>query len=50
MQDAAGMAKALLHLAKNATTDGRELMADTNDFTIDEAVQKIRIHYEKYVG
>ena len=50
MQDAKGMAKALLHLAKNATTDGRELMADTNDFTIDEAVQKIRIHYEKYVG
>ncbi|MBQ3064567.1 MAG: galactose ABC transporter substrate-binding protein [Clostridia bacterium] len=49
-QDAAGMAKALLHLAKNATTDGRELMADTTDFTVDDAVQKIRIHYEKYVG
>ena len=49
-QDAAGMAKALLHLAKNATTEGRDLMADTSEFTVDEAVQKIRIHYEKYVG
>ena len=48
-QDGAGMAKALLHLAKNVV-EGRELMADTASFTIDEGSRKIRIHYEKYVG
>lgn len=49
-QDAAGMAKALLHLTQNALTEGRELLADTGDFTIDENTKKLRIHYEKYVG
>ncbi len=48
-QDAAGMATALLHLAKNAVAE-RDLMADTGAFTVDENVRKLRIHYEKYVG
>ena len=48
-QDAAGMASALLHLAKNALAE-RDLMADTGDFTVDQNVRKLRIHYEKYVG
>ena len=48
-QDGAGMAKALLHLARNVI-EGRALMADTESFTIDEGSRKIRIHYEKYVG
>jgi len=48
-QDGEGMAKALLHLARNVI-EGRELMADTNEFTIDDGSRKIRIHYEKYVG
>ena len=48
-QDAVGMAKALLHLARNATAE-RELLADTGDFTLDESARKLRIHYEKYVG
>lgn len=49
-QDAAGMAQALLHITKNAMTEGRDLMADTGSFVIDENVRKIRIQYEKYVG
>lgn len=48
-QDAVGMASALLHLAKNALAE-RDLMADTGDFTVDQNVRKLRIHYEKYVG
>lgn len=48
-QDGEGMAKALLHLARNVI-EGRELMADTGEFTIDDGSRKIRIHYEKYVG
>ena len=49
-QDASGMAKALLQLTKNGVTEGRDLMADTANLTVDEAVRKVRIHYEKYVG
>ncbi len=49
-QDASGMADALLHMTKNALTEGRDLMADTGSFVIDENVRKIRIQYEKYVG
>ena len=49
-QDAAGMAKALVHLAKNALSEGTDLLADTGAFTIDEGTRKIRIHYEKYLG
>ena len=49
-QDAAGMARALVHLAKNALTEGTDLLADTGAFTIDEGTRKIRIHYEKYLG
>lgn len=49
-QDAEGMANALLHLSKNALAEGRDLMADTGSFTIDENARKIRIAYEKYVG
>lgn len=49
-QDAAGMAKALQHLAQNATTQDRDLLADTGNLTMDEGTRKIRIHYEKYVG
>ncbi len=49
-QDAEGMAKALVHLTKNALHEGTDLLADTGAFTIDENVRKIRIHYEKYLG
>jgi methyl-galactoside transport system substrate-binding protein len=49
-QDAEGMAKALVHLVKNARAEGTDLLADTGAFTIDENVKKIRIHYEKYLG
>ncbi len=49
-QDAAGMAQGLLHITQNALTEGRDLMADTGSFIIDENVRKIRIQYEKYVG
>ncbi|MBQ9802899.1 MAG: galactose ABC transporter substrate-binding protein [Clostridia bacterium] len=49
-QDAVGMAKALQHLAQNAVTEGRDLLADTGSFTMDEGTRKMRIHYEKYVG
>ncbi len=48
-QDAAGMATALLHLGKNAL-EGKDLLEETADFTIDENVRKLRIHYEKYLG
>lgn len=48
-QDAAGMASALLHLTQNALAE-RDLMTDTGDFTVDQNVRKVRIHYEKYVG
>ncbi|MBR7112647.1 MAG: galactose ABC transporter substrate-binding protein [Clostridia bacterium] len=48
-QDAAGMARALLHLSKNALAE-RDLLSDTSDFTLDAGSRKLRIRYEKYVG
>ena len=50
MQDAAGMADGLLHLTKNALTEGSSLMAGTENFTVDETVNKLRIAYAKYLG
>ena len=49
-QDAGGMADALLHLSRNALTENKTLMADTEAFTVDESVNKIRIAYGKYLG
>jgi methyl-galactoside transport system substrate-binding protein len=50
MQDAAGMADGLLHLTKNTLTEGSSLMAGTENFTVDETVNKLRIAYAKYLG
>ncbi len=49
-QDAEGMAKAIAHLAGNAIDDTKELMADTDNYNIDETVAKVRIAYAKYMG
>lgn len=48
-QDSAGMAKAIAHLVGNAR-DGKDVMAETGDFNIDENVAKIRIPYAIYTG
>lgn len=49
-QDAEGMANAISYLAKNVA-DGKELMADTNDYNISENVSnKIYIPYASYTG
>ncbi|MBE6556440.1 MAG: galactose ABC transporter substrate-binding protein [Ruminococcaceae bacterium] len=49
-QDAEGMAKALATLAGNAVSEGTELMANTDEYAIDENVNKIRIAYAPYFG
>lgn len=48
-QDAQGMANGILHLAENIGA-GKELMADTGDFNVDEGVAKIRIPYAIFTG
>lgn len=48
-QDADGMASAIAKLASNVT-EGKDLMAGTDDLNIDEDVAKIRIPYSKYLG
>lgn len=48
-QDAEGMARALDKLAANALA-GRSLLDGVDEFTVDEGVAKLRIHYEKYLG
>ncbi len=48
-QDAEGMAKGLLLLAKNAV-DGSDVMAGTDSYNVDSDVAKIRIAYATYLG
>lgn len=48
-QDAAGMAGALTHLAKNGL-EGKTLLSNTEDYHVDDAVAKVRIAYGKYMG
>lgn len=46
-QDAVGMANTINTLVKNVA-DGAELMANTDKFTVDEGVNKIRVPYAMY--
>ncbi len=48
-QDSSGMAKAIARLVGNVR-DGKDIMAETEDFNIDENVSKIRIPYAIYTG
>ena len=48
-QDAEGMANAIAHLAKNVK-EKRDLMDGTENYTVDDNVSKIRIHYDIYTG
>lgn len=48
-QDAQGMADGIIYLAKNIGA-GKELMADTASFNVDEGVAKIRIPYAIFTG
>ncbi len=50
MQDADGMAGALLLLAQNALREDAGLMDGTEELSVDEDVNKIRIAYGKYLG
>ena len=49
LQDAAGMAECIVHLCTNVK-DGKDLMAETDDYIIDENVNKFRIPYGVYTG
>ena len=46
-QDAVGMASTINTLVKNVM-DGSDLMANTDSFTVDEGVSKIRVPYAMY--
>lgn len=46
-QDAVGMASTINTLVKNIV-DGSDIMANTDDFTIDDGVNKIRVPYSIY--
>ena len=46
-QDAVGMASTINTLVKNVQ-DGAELMANTDQFVVDEGVAKIRVPYAMY--
>ena len=48
-QDAEGMAEALCLIAKN-TVEGKGLLDGTEEYSIDEGINKIRIAYSKYLG
>ena len=48
-QDAVGMASTINTLVKNVK-DGADLMANTNQFTVDDDVAKIRVPYQMYNG
>ena len=50
MQDAAGMADALLKLTQNTLAQGGKPMDHTEGLTVDEDVSKVRIAYGKYLG
>ena len=49
LQDAAGMAECIAHLTGNIQA-GKELMADTDSYIIDEAAAKFRIPYGVYTA
>ena len=49
-QDADGMATALCQIAKNAQSDGAQLLDSMKNYNIDKDVAKIRIAYSKYLG
>ena len=49
LQDAEGMASCITHLANNISS-GKDLMADTDSYIIDENVDKFRIPYGVYTG
>ena len=49
-QDADGMASAISEIAKNALSEGKNLLDSMGDYNIDEDVAKIRIPYSKYLG
>lgn len=49
MQDAEGMAKTITTLVGNLN-NGDELMANTDQFNVDESVAKIRVPYGVYTG
>lgn len=48
-QDSVGMAEALAHLADNGVKN-RDLLDSTEEYNIDENVDKVRIAYSKYLG
>lgn len=48
-QDAEGMAEAIEDITENVL-EGDTLLEDMNDYTVDEGVAKVRIHYGVYLG
>ncbi len=48
-QDADGMAQAIMDTVKNGV-DGKGLLEGMDDYSIDDGVAKIRIHYSVYLG
>ncbi len=48
-QDADGMAQAIMETVKNGI-DGKGLLDGMDEYSIDEGVSKIRIHYSVYLG
>ena len=50
-QDAESMAKAITLLTENALSNGeKSLMDSTENYNVDDSVNKIRISYAKYLG
>ena len=50
MQNADGMAEALVKLTKNSLMEGGKPTDNTEGLTVDEDVSKVRIAYAKYLG
>ena len=48
-QDAEGMAKAIMETVDNGL-GGKDVLDGMSDYQIDDAVDKVRIHYSKYLG
>ena len=48
-QDAEGMAKAILTTVQNGL-DSKEVLAGMDDYQIDDKADKVRIHYDVYLG
>ena len=49
-QDAEGMAKAISKASENALGEGKGLLDDLGDVTIDDKVRKARVPYDVYLG